>query len=63
LILFEDGNSSFHIDFLVMATMASEAIFIGGTNGWGAPVKAQCLCLEVETPPFLLVQPLHKSQA
>ena len=25
-------------------------------------VKAQCLCLEVETPPFLLVQPLHKSQ-
>ena len=26
-------------------------------------VKAQCLCLEVETPPFLLVQALHKSQA
>jgi hypothetical protein len=28
LILFEDGNSSFHIDFLVMATVASEAIFL-----------------------------------
>jgi hypothetical protein len=26
-------------------------------------VKAQSLCLEVETPPFLLVRPLHKSQA